>query len=291
MSVPAGSVERVRERWVDLHAHSTASDGARSPEDLAVLAHAAGLEAVAVTDHDTVAGVAPAIAAGERVGIRVIAGVELSAFEKQKEAHLLGLHLTRLVEFEDALRVFRDARRARAEQIVATLNALGVGITFNDVLANAGDAAIGRPHIAKALIENGWARDSRDAFDRYLGYGRPAFVEKRQLDMVDAIEMIHAIGGIAVLAHPGADLSRARLQALVALGLDGVEVTHPGHSLDERARLDALVTEFSLVPSGGSDWHGASEGTRVLGAMRIPADWLDRQEACVAAHRAQRRVA
>jgi len=189
------------------------------------------------------------------------------------------------------LRSFRDSRVVRAEQIVAKLNALGVPITMESVLAQAAGGAVGRPHVARALIGEGWARDSRDAFDRYLGAGKPAYVAKVRLSVADAIDLAHVGGGLAVLAHPGPEGRRETIERYVALGLDGVEVRHPGHSAEDIARLGTLVDFFGLVPSGGSDWHGASEGPRVLGAMRVPAEWLDRQEARVAERRAAQQVA
>ena len=158
-------------------------------------------------------------------------------------------------------------------------------ISFDEVLARAGDAAIGRPHLARVLIEGGWARDSRDAFDRYLGAGRPAYVPKHRLSLGDAIALVHAGGGLAVLAHPGAEGRREMIQRFVALGLDGLEVRHPGHTAEDTKRLGALAEFFGLVPSGGSDWHGAHEGPRVLGVMRVPASWLEQQDARVEVRR------
>jgi predicted metal-dependent phosphoesterase TrpH len=267
--------------YVDLHAHSTASDGSRSPTDVVTAAKAAGLSAIALTDHDTMAGIAEAIVAGQAAAVRVVPGVELSATDDDREVHLLGLHIHRANALDDALRTFRDRRHARAEQIVAKLNELGVSITFDDVLARAGDAAIGRPHLARVLIAGGWARDSREAFDRYLGAGRPAYVPKHRLSVGDAIALVHAGGGLAILAHPGGDGRRDTVERYVALGLDGLEVRHPGHSAEDINRLGALASFFKLVQSGGSDWHGASEGPRVLGVMRVPMAWLDAQDARV----------
>ena len=272
--------------YVDLHAHSTASDGSQSPTALVTAAKGAGLTAIAITDHDTMAGVPEAAIAGATLGVRVVPGVELSATDGDREVHLLGLHIQRGDALEDALRTFRDSRHVRAEQIVAKLNALGVPIAFDDVLAHAAGAALGRPHVAKVLIEGGWARDSRDAFDRYLGAGRPAFVPKHRLAMSEAIALVHAGGGIAVLAHPGGEGRREVVERFVALGLDGLEVRHPGHSNEDAARLGALVEFFGLVPSGGSDWHGAFEGSRVLGCMRVPLAWLEQQDARAAVRRA-----
>jgi predicted metal-dependent phosphoesterase TrpH len=273
-------------QYVDLHSHSTASDGSQTPTALVTAAKAAGLAAIALTDHDTMAGVAEATAAGASLDVRVVPGVELSATDADREVHLLGLHIERATALEDALRTFRDSRYVRAQHIITKLNELGVPISFDDVLAVCGDAAIGRPHLARVLIEGGWARDSRDAFDRYLGAGRPAFVAKHRLSVGEAIELVHAGGGLAVLAHPGPTGRRELVERFVALGLDGLEVRHPGHSNEDAARLGALVDFFGLIPSGGSDWHGASEGPRVLGAMRVPLSWLEQQDARAAARRA-----
>ncbi len=273
----SGGAAAMPSRHVDLHMHSTASDGAVAPRDVVVAAAAAGLAAVALTDHDTIDGVADARRAGAELGVEVIAGVELSAFEEERETHLLGLHLLDLPAIEGALALFRSARRVRAERIVAALNSLGVPVTLDAVMVEAAAGAIGRPHIARALIAGGWVRDSREAFDRYLGFRKPAFVPKHTLALSEAIDLVHAAGGIAVLAHPGGAGTRAWLETLAGLGLDGVEVRHPGHSAEDIARLGALTDHLGLVPSGGSDWHGAMTGTRVLNVMRVPHDWLDRQ--------------
>jgi 3',5'-nucleoside bisphosphate phosphatase len=275
---------------VDLHAHSTASDGARAPTDVVAAAHAAKLAAIALTDHDTVSGIAEAEAAGRAFGVRIVPGVELSAVEGETETHLLGLHLSSLGEIEAALAELREMRRNRAEKIVLRLNDLGVRITLASVLEQAAGGAIGRPHVARALIQEGWATDARDAFDRYLGNGRPAFVAKERLTMRDAIEMVHRSGGIAVLAHPSHAGTRERIEGLVAVGLDGIEVLHPSHSGEDVSRLRALTEFFGLVPSGGSDWHGADEGSRTLGSMHVPAEWLALQDVRVA-ERAAARVA
>jgi predicted metal-dependent phosphoesterase TrpH len=264
--------------FVDLHMHSTASDGSRAPADVIRAAARAKLAAIALTDHDTVAGLAEAERAGEELGVRVIAGVELSAVEGDVETHLLGLHLRDTDVLERALIGLREMRERRARRIVERLDGLGVHITMDAVLAQAADGAVGRPHVARALIAEGWAVDSRDAFDRYLAAGRPADVPKEQLGMREAIAMIHDAGGLSVLAHPAASATRERLTALRAEGLDGVEVRHPSHSSTEIARLGALARELDLVPSGGSDWHGAAEGPRTIGMMQVPAAWLDVQE-------------
>jgi hypothetical protein len=281
---PGGAVPATA--FVDLHAHSTASDGTRAPADVVREAKRVGLSAIALTDHDTLAGISEASVAGAELGVRVVPGVELSAVEDDVETHVLGLHLHELQQMETALDGIRDMRRTRAERIVAKLNGLGVRIEFSSVLAQANGGAIGRPHVARVMVAEGWAVDIRDAFERYLRGGRPAYVGKDRLAVTDAIGMIQRAGGLAVLAHPGGGGTRERVAAFVAQGIDGVEVRHPSHSAEDTMRLAALVEHFSLVPSGGSDWHGASEGARTLGMMRVPADWLERQDGRVRARAA-----
>jgi 3',5'-nucleoside bisphosphate phosphatase len=279
VSAPIRSAgEGARPAFVDLHSHSIASDGSRTPADVVREAKRIGLAAIALTDHDTVDGVAAAAAAGVELGVRVVAGIELSAVEDDVETHILGLHLADLREMDARLVDLRAMRHGRAERIVARLNGLGVRIEFASVLEQAAGGAIGRPHVARAMIAEGWATDFRDAFERYLGNGRPAFVAKDQLAVADAIAVIHRAGGIAVLAHPGAGGTKDRVAAFVEEGIDGLEVRHPGHSGEDTARLAALVEHFGLVASGGSDWHGASEGARTLGAMKVPIEWLARQD-------------
>ena len=264
--------------FVDLHMHSTASDGSRSPAEVVRAAKRASLAAIALTDHDTVAGLAEARAIGDELGIRIVNGVELSAVEGEIETHLLGLHLRDTSVLERGLAELRDMRGRRAARIVELLQSQGVQVTLDDVLLQAGSGAIGRPHVARALVADGWATDVRDAFDRYLGAGRPAYVAKDQLGMREAIAMVHAAGGLAVLAHPGPGGTRERIDALVAAGLDGVEVRHPSHSPQDTSRLRAIVDQLGLIPSGGSDWHGAADGPRTIGMMHVPIDWLRRQD-------------
>ena len=277
MTQPSGSPSTPA-LFVDLHSHSTASDGACAPAVVVREAHRLGLSAIALTDHDTTAGLAEASAEGERLGVRLVPGVELSAVEDDQETHILGLHLHDISPIDDKLAGLRVMRRDRAMKIVELLNANGVRITFESVLEQAGDAAIGRPHVARALIAEGWAVDARDAFDRYLASGRPGYVGKERLSIPDAIALIHRAGGLAIVAHPAQGGTRQRIRVLADHGLDGVEVKHPSHLPDDIQRLSALVEEFGLVPSGGSDWHGTPANQRALGGMQIPLAWLERQD-------------
>jgi predicted metal-dependent phosphoesterase TrpH len=274
-------------QFVDLHTHSTASDGARAPRDVVRAARELQLAAIALTDHDTVDGLAEARDEGRVLGVRIVAGIELSAVEGDAETHVLGLHLQDAGRLDAQLRELRAMRLTRAERIVARLNELGVRVTLEDVLSQSAGGAVGRPHIARALVNDGWATDMRDAFDRYLGNGRAAFVPKDRLSIGDAIAMIHDAGGLAILAHPGQSGNRKRIETLAGVGLDGVEVRHPSHNAEDIARLSALVEHFRLIPSGGSDWHGVAEGGRTLGMMRVPIAWLDRQDQLVAERRSR----
>ncbi len=263
---------------VDLHAHTTASDGTASPEAFVRAACAAGLQAVAVTDHDTVAAVAAVRSHAMGTGVRVVAGVELSVHDETgKELHVLGLHLADLEMVDAALASVRGARVERARAIVGKLNALGVPVEMDAVLAESRGGAVGRPHVARALVKAGHAPALQVAFDRWLGAGRPAYVEKERLSVATGIALVRRAGGIAVWAHPGPEVTREQIAALAALGLDGVEVRHPSHTVADIKRLRGHVTALELVPSGGSDWHGATEGPRTLGCMRVSAAWMDRQ--------------
>ena len=267
-----------RPTFVDLHTHSTASDGTLPPERVVEAAKRCNLAAIALTDHDSIAGVAAARAAGDRLGIRIVPGCELSAFQDDHEVHLLALHLTRIETLERRLAELRTLRYDRAQKIVEKLNALGIAITFEEVLKQANGGAVGRPHVARALIARGAVADFKDAFVRYLGGAGAAFVPKARLSVEDAIEIAHEAGGLAVWAHPAEGGRRERLEPLVNAGLDGVEVKHPSHSAEDVKRLQALAEFFGLVVSGGSDWHGASDGQRRLGNMNVPVTWLDMQD-------------
>ena len=268
--------------FVDLHTHSTASDGTLSPEGVIEAAERCGLAALALTDHDTIDGVRAARQAAERAGIRVIAGVELSAFDEDREVHVLALHLSHLEALEKRLTELRASRHVRAGRIVEKLNALGIPLTLDEVLQQSNGGAVGRPHVARALIARGFVADFRDAFMRYLGNNGSAFVAKDRLSIQDAIAIAHDAGGIAIWAHPSDGGRRERLEPLVAAGLDGIEIRHPSHSGEDMKRLQALADFFGLVPSGGSDWHGASEGPRRLGMMNVPMEWLEKQDERVA---------
>lgn len=268
--------------FVDLQVHTTASDGALAPAVVVQAAADAQLHAIAITDHDTVDGLDEASKAGARLGVRIVPGVELSTHFGDDELHLLGLHLSNREAIRSALAEFREQRVARAERIVATLNAHGMPITMESVLREAADGAVGRPHIARAMLAGGWVREFREAFDKWIGWGRPAYMAKDRFEVADAIALVHRAGGLAVWAHPGESATPARIQRLADVGLDAVEVLHPSHPPYLVQRLVEHTEKAGLLPSGGSDWHGTQDGPRRLGGQLVPKIWLDWQDAKVA---------
>lgn len=272
---------------IDLHAHTVVSDGTLTPTQLVELAAHSGLAAIAVTDHDHTGGLAEARAAGARLGVEVVTGIELSVEHPVGEFHLLGY----LFDDSDAalqseLERFRRVRSARAVLIVERLRALGVDVAIEDVLREvpAGeDASVGRPHVARALLRKGLVGSIREAFDLWLADDRPAHVPKAKMSAAEAIRLVRQAGGVAVLAHPFTvpEASReALVRELAALGLDGVEVEYPRHGADERQRLLRLAAELGLVATGGSDFHGENKpdvrlGTGIGENIDVRADVLD----------------
>ncbi len=269
-------------RFVDLQVHTTASDGVLAPAAVVEAAARAKLTAIAITDHDSIDGLPEAEAAGERLGVRIVPGVELAAHFESDELHLLGLHLADRDAIEGDLQAFRRERIERAEAMVRVLNSHGIAVTIDAVLEAADVGAVGRPHLARALVAGGWVRDFREAFDKWLGWGKPAYVEKGKLTVTDAVALVHRAGGIAVWAHPGDLATEARLARLHAIGLDAVEVLHPSHPQALAERIYDRAEKVGLLPSGGSDWHGSAEGPRQLGGQLVPYLWLARQDTAIA---------
>jgi hypothetical protein len=263
---------------VDLHCHSTASDGEYAPAEVVRRAHGAGLAALALTDHDTTAGLPEAVAEGERLGIRIVVGCEFSVKAPWGELHLLGYFLPAAdARLEAFLSDTRAARARRGEQMVDRLRGLGIGIELAHVSAQAAGGAVGRPHVARALVALGASDDISDAFDRYLGRGRPAYVEKPLPTLPSVAELVHEVGGVTVAAHLGERGSEGQIRAFRDQGLDGLEVRHPSHSAADEARLQRLADRLGLGVSGGSDWHGDTEFGHHgagLGELDVPVAWL-----------------
>jgi predicted metal-dependent phosphoesterase TrpH len=281
--VPALSLSLFAAGAVDLHLHSTASDGALPPPEVVARAASLGLRAVALTDHDTLDGLPPASQAGEQLGVRVVSGCEFSVAAAWGEMHLLGYFLPVGWEpLEQFLSRCRGDRERRGDEMVRRLNRLGVALTVDEVLLEAQGGAIGRPHVARALVRTGLVRTIQDAFDRYIGWNRPAFVEKRLPTFSEVVDLVHAGGGVVSAAHLKDRATRGTLTALKTQGLDAIETRHPTHDAEQRARLTDLALELGLLRTGGSDWHGDDPGLSPggqLGGQEVPGEWLDALEA------------
>lgn len=259
---------------VDLHLHTTASDGAYAPAAVVALARARGLRTIAITDHDSVEGVAEALAAAGH-GLEVIPGVEINTDIPHSEVHILGYYVDyRHAELQDVLQRLRDFRRDRARRMVEKLAHLGMPLDWRRVAALAGDGALGRPHVAQALVERGYVADVSQAFDLYLGREGPAYVERHKLTPVEATRLIVRAGGLPVLAHPsGLENLPTLLDALTAAGLVGLEAHYTGYLPEETQGLLALAQKYGLVATGGSDFHGGSVLPHAdLGAVFVPVE-------------------
>lgn len=265
--------------YVDLHLHTRFSDGTDAPAAMLERAAELGFRAAAITDHDTVGGVAEALRAAQTLGLDFLSGVEISASFANKELHVTGLGIR--LDFPpllEELDTLRKHRAERAAEILARLNALGIAIDPEDLEARAKGAAIGRLHIAQELHAKGITKTVQKAFDQYIGGGRDAFISKVSADCETALELIHAAGGLAFLAHPGiGKVSSARLTQLLQLPFDGIEAYHSKHTPGQVTAFLQIAAERHLLISGGSDCHGAAKGTKPdLGKVRVPYAHFER---------------
>jgi predicted metal-dependent phosphoesterase TrpH len=261
---------------IDLHTHTTASDGLLSPPALVDEARKWSVGVLAVSDHDTTAGVDEARAAGRACEVEVWPAVELSCDVEAGEVHMLGYFIDcGLAWFQALLRRLRDGRALRARRMVERLAALGAPVEFARVQAIAGDGAIGRPHVARALLEAGHVRSVPEAFDRFIGRTGPAYIERVKVTPRQAVDVILAAGGLAVLAHPGWGRQDRLIPGLVEAGLDGIEVYYPDHTPDQVREYAALAGRYGLLITGGTDFHGGGLATRVnVGGQHVPEDVL-----------------
>ncbi|MGC8842740.1 MAG: PHP domain-containing protein [bacterium] len=251
---------RKLEKWADLHIHSSFSDGEWSPREIIDSASRIGLSAIALTDHDTVAGVKEAITIAMTAGIEVIPAVEINTDYNDKEIHILGYFLNvdspALLE---GLKKQREARLKRNEEIIHKLNQLGMRISLEEVLGIGGGESLGRPHIAQALVNRGYAESKEEAYAKWLKRGSPAYVPRCSISWRDAIKLINEADGIAVLAHPGKSYVDFLIPQMIKEGLEGIEVWHPSHSPDDCHRYLLLTQELSLLATGGSDAHSPKD--------------------------------
>lgn len=267
----------------DLHSHTTASDGTQSPRANVQMALDAGLGAIAITDHDTISGVAEALAAGSELGIVVVPGVEISTVANGQDIHILGYYMNIEDErFLQRLASLRETRDTRNEMIIARLQELGIEITMEEVLKEVANVkrkgdTVGRPHIAAVLLNKGYVSTITEAFDRYLATGAAAYANPPRIEPATAITWIHEAGGRAVLAHPGIYHDDALVEAISSQGLDGIEVYHADHSPEDEARYRLLAQRKGLLMTAGSDFHGERGGVAfhaAIGSRRIGMDVL-----------------
>jgi 3',5'-nucleoside bisphosphate phosphatase len=268
---------------IDLHTHSTASDGIYSPRDLLHHADEAGLSVIALTDHDTTAGLLEAAQTAQELHIDFIPGVEINTDISGGEVHVLGYFLEyERPAFQTTLRILRDARVSRGQRMVELLNEQGVHISWQRVREIA-QGSVGRPHVAKALLEAGYVQTIGEAFDKYIGNGSPAYVPRYKLTPVDAVRLIASANGLPTIAHPitlpGLQELRNWLPELCSAGLVGLETYYGPYTTAQEQSLLALANEFDLIPTGGTDFHGPGIHPTPLGGRFVPPSSVTRLKA------------
>jgi predicted metal-dependent phosphoesterase TrpH len=260
----------MKESYVDLHIHTTCSDGIDRPEEIPGLAEKAGLKAVAITDHDTVRAIERALQAASPLNIEVIPGVELSTMLNDSEIHILGYFMDwQNRAFGEKMRELKEGRLFRAKKMVARLKKLGINLHLDQVLQIAGEGVVGRPHIADALVREGVVSSYSEAFNRYIGQNGPAYVSKRLLSPVEAIDLIGRAGGVPVLAHPATMHKDEFIPLLVKWGLKGIETVHPMHTPQLIRHYKEISQRYNLVCTGGSDYHGKDRLLSGIGKYKV----------------------
>jgi predicted metal-dependent phosphoesterase TrpH len=261
---------------VDLHIHTTASDGRFTPEEIVHQASEAGLAYIAICDHDSMEGIRPAQEAARNYpGLTVIGGVEINTYIPSDELHILGYFCDYSnTDLISTLERLRNSRVERAKKMISKLRSMGVRIDFERVQELAGEGSIGRPHVAEALLERGYINNFREAFIKYIGRGGPAYVEREKITPVEAIQLVLRTGGVPVLAHPytseGCENTVSELQAA---GLLGLEVYYNGYTPEQVQELLYLAEKYKLTPTGGSDYHGIDTSSESkLGSVDVPLE-------------------
>ncbi len=275
---------------IDLHTHSTFSDGTLTPEELVAKGVEAGLYAMALTDHDSTNGTPRFLAAATKSGIVPVSGVEISAKFSPGTMHILGYYVDHeSPSLGEHLGWIRNGRASRNQEILHKLMELGCHITWEEVQSHAGEDVIGRPHFAQALIDKGCVKNFREAFDKYLAKGKPGYASRRRLTPKDSISLIRDAGGVAVLAHPftlGLNKweFRKELNALKAAGLQGMEIYYPEHSKEMQKEFSKLAKDYGLVATGGTDYHGQLTPDlklgRGFGSLHISDEILEELQEC-----------
>lgn len=257
---------------IDLHLHSTYSDGSNTPAELVELCHKAGLSALSITDHDNIGGLPEAKKAAKQAGIKFIPGIELSSRFVDQNIHLLGYFIDYGNQaLKTELENLRIARIERAHEIIKRLNKKGIHISFEDMDGIGDLSSVGRVHIGKALYKNRYVNSVGDAFKRYLVPGTETYVEKKILPAQEAIDIVKNAGGLVFIAHPGIEKLNNRMDELVGMGIDGIEVYHPNHKMDDIIYFEDYINKNKLLCSGGSDYHGSNSAlNKVIGGIFVP---------------------
>jgi predicted metal-dependent phosphoesterase TrpH len=269
---------------VDLHTHSTASDGKLRPSEVVHLAAQLGIGTLALTDHDTTDGVVEAQQTGRELGLEVISGIEINSEGEHGDAHILGYFVDPAEpHLQEQLEAIRDARVGRARGMLRKLAAMSMPIEWERVMAMAGDASsIARPHIARAMVEAGYVATTQEAFDKYISNTGPAYANRLRMTMNEAVNFIHGAGGVAVMAHPAESKLVDLIPQLVQAGLDGIEIYYPRHTPEQQSELLALAQRYDLVATGGSDFHTLDDPSHgQIGCVEVPPDVVHKLKARV----------
>ena len=256
----------------DLHIHTTASDGKLSPSEVIEHALKTDLDVIAISDHDTIAGVAEARRASEGTPLKVVNAAEVSTIFEGKECHLLAYAFENADVMTRLFRAQKSRRVERAQSIIHNLNKLGFDITYDEVLGEAGRASIGRPHIARVMIKKGFASDTQEVFFRYLGNHSSAYHKIDYPDISEAIELVHRAGGYAILAHPADNYTFIDIKKFREFGLDGIECYHSSHNSYHQRRFTEYCDNFELIITGGSDFHGSVQDFHHFGMIHTKLD-------------------
>ncbi len=273
--------------FADLHMHTRFSDGTFTPEELTDIAHERGLRVLALTDHDTVDGCERMGAACQSRGIEFIPATELTTEWNDFELHLLGYFLDTSNELLlEKLKQFQEVRQNRIREMADQLNKIGVPLRSETVFDLARCDAPGRPHVARALVKEGFVKTMDEAFSKYLKKNKPGWVPKARINAADGIRLIHQAGGLVVMAHPGLNKSDDLIPPLIEAGLDGIECFHSRHSTSDIQRYEKLAQKRNLLITGGSDCHGMNRGKPLIGSIKVPYAYVEKMKerlACVAA--------
>ncbi len=263
--------------YIDLHVHTTASDGLFTPKEIVYWAYKKKLSAIAITDHDTIDGIEEALYYGEKYNLEIIPGIEINTDYQGSEVHILGYYIDyKSTWFLKILKEIRFARYNRAKKMIKKINDLGLQITMDEVIEVSGTASIGRPHIARVLVDHNYALNTKEVFEKYIGINGPAYVERYKITPSEAIEYILKCGGIPVLAHPGLIKDIHIIKELVDFNLQGLEVFHSKHNDDMIKLYYSIANQYNLIITGGSDCHGAIyNGQPLLGTLNISKKYLD----------------